>query len=72
LQQEIYQESGCVVEKRDFIFTPPTALFKSIVANPPYIRHHRLSAEMKAKLREISRRITELPLMAAPACIFTF
>lgn len=57
LQQDLYQESGCFVEKRDFIFAPPTVLFKSIVANPPYIRHHRLSAAMKAKLREISRRI---------------
>src|SRR5215813_882817 len=31
----------------DFIICPPNNKLKAIVANPPYIRHHRLSAETK-------------------------
>jgi type I restriction-modification system DNA methylase subunit len=31
----------------DFVFEPPQANLPAIVANPPYIRHHRLSASLK-------------------------
>ncbi|MGH9839752.1 MAG: N-6 DNA methylase [Blastocatellia bacterium] len=36
----------------DFIFDPPKHKLKSIVANPPYICHHRLSPEIKEKLKQ--------------------
>jgi len=42
------------VELRDFIEDPPKQIFKSIIANPPYIRHHRLSARIKGITKEIS------------------
>ncbi len=42
------------IEQRDFILDPPQKRFKSIVANPPYIRHHRLSEEVKAIVKKIS------------------
>lgn len=42
------------LEVRDFILNPPKKLFKAIVANPPYIRHHRLSQEQKDYFRKIS------------------
>jgi len=42
------------IEQRDFIIAPPQRLFKSIVANPPYIRHHRLSEQVKRIAKEIS------------------
>jgi adenine-specific DNA-methyltransferase len=42
----------------DFIFNPPRNKLKAIVANPPYIRHHRLSAETKEKLRKLGAEIT--------------
>lgn len=42
----------------DFISGPPKNKLKAIVANPPYIRHHRLSAETKERLRRISAEIT--------------
>lgn len=42
------------VEIRDFIFRPPEKRFKAIVANPPYIRHHRLSLKHKKQFRKIS------------------
>lgn len=44
------------VEIRDFILNPPDEKFKAIVANPPYIRHHRLSLEMKDRFRLISHQ----------------
>jgi hypothetical protein len=42
----------------DFIISPPENKLKAIVANPPYIRHHRLSAEIKERLRRIGAEIT--------------
>ncbi len=45
---------------RDFVLDPPPELFPAIVANPPYIRHHRLSAARKAQLREFAQGATGL------------
>lgn len=44
----------CQIELRDFIKNPPRLLFKSIVANPPYIRHHRLTEQTKQLIKQIS------------------
>ena len=41
------------VEIDDFVLNPPEGPFKAIVANPPYIRHHRLSNNIKEELRRI-------------------
>src|SRR5262245_29175140 len=38
----------------DFVLRPPNKRFPAIVANPPYIRHHRLSASTKESLRAFS------------------
>jgi methylase of polypeptide subunit release factors len=46
------------VEIRDFVLDPPSQTFPAIVANPPYIRHHRLSSEQKERLREFARGAT--------------
>src|SRR5215813_5256639 len=35
----------------DFVLRPPDRRFPAIVANPPYIRHHRLSSSIKESLR---------------------
>ncbi len=45
------------VIQRDFVLDPPERKFASIVANPPYIRHHRLSVQTKQQLRLISRKL---------------
>ena len=42
------------VRIEDFILNPPSGPFKAIVANPPYIRHHRLPSGLKQELRRIS------------------
>ena len=39
------------VEITDFVFQPPTGPFPAIVANPPYLRHHRLSSAEKSALK---------------------
>ena len=46
------------VELRDFVLDPPAEKFPAIVANPPYIRHHRLSTAQKDGLREFARTAT--------------
>jgi len=46
-------DHSCEIEVRDFILNPPVKKFKAIVANPPYIRHHRLSQEIKNKFRSL-------------------
>jgi len=51
-----------LVELRDFVLNPPAGPFEAIVANPPYIRHHRLSAALKVKLRGLGIRIIGQPL----------
>lgn len=45
------------IEIRDFILDPPNTKFDAIIANPPYIRHHRLSSEIKIYLKELSQKI---------------
>lgn len=46
------------VQIRDFVIDPPLELFPAIIANPPYIRHHRLSPAQKEYLREFARKAT--------------
>jgi len=42
------------VEIKDFVLSPPRETFPAIVANPPYIRHHRLSPSIKQQLRKFA------------------
>jgi hypothetical protein len=46
------------VEMRDFVLDPPSELFPAIIANPPYIRHHRLLKAQKEHLLEFAREAT--------------
>jgi len=57
LDNSVYKDNFCTIETRDFISNPPENKFRSIVANPPYIRHHRLSKATKTKLKKISNSI---------------
>lgn len=45
------------VEIRDFVGDPPSRPLSAVVANPPYIRHHRIDAETKAQLDLLSRTV---------------
>ncbi len=50
------------VQIRDFALDPPQKNFKAIIANPPYIRHHRLSASAKESLKRYTARLIGRPL----------
>lgn len=54
LTSKIYNNNGCVLEVRDFIKNAPNRKFKAIVANPPYIRHHRIDESTKRFLKQLS------------------
>lgn len=46
----------------DFILNPPAGPFSGIVANPPYIRHHRLPATLKGHLKVLAKQVIGEPL----------
>ncbi len=50
------------VEVRDFLLDPPTTLLHAIVANPPYIRHHRVPGLTKQRLRRLAVEMLGKPL----------
>ncbi len=54
LKSETYSSNGCLLEVRDFIKNTPQRKFKAIVANPPYIRHHRIDEMTKLYLKKLS------------------
>ena len=50
------------IQIRDFVLQPPNEKFLAIVANPPYIRHHRLTAQVKNQLRDFSKNLIRMNL----------
>jgi len=54
VNKECSNSELCRAELRDFIKEPPKGPFKAIVANPPYIRHHRLPEQIKQLTKQIS------------------
>ncbi len=54
IQYGSFKEDLKNVKIGDFIFQSPKDRLSAIVANPPYIRHHRISLETKEKLKRLS------------------
>jgi adenine-specific DNA-methyltransferase len=50
------------VQIGDFVLAPPQTTFPAIVANPPYIRHHRLSAQTKVELKAFAKTLIGMTL----------
>ncbi len=50
------------VQIRDFVRDPPCTALAAIAGNPPYIRHHRLSRELKRELRGLAVNLIGAPL----------
>lgn len=50
----------------DFLLQPPETKLQAIVANPPYIRHHRLDPERKAQLKELAVQLVGRQLDGRP------
>jgi hypothetical protein len=57
LQSGLSPDDISLVQLRDFVSNPPQEKFDAVVANPPYIRHHRLSAPVKAALRKFGANL---------------
>lgn len=55
--KKIFDER-CSIELRDFVKNTPQQTFNAIIANPPYIRHHRISASTKKLLQEMVHKFT--------------
>lgn len=51
------QDDIALVTIGDFVLQPPKTKFRAIVANPPYIRHHRLDPKKKAELKRMAAQI---------------
>lgn len=51
IEQGLAEDDLSAVVLGDFVFQPPKHLLPAIVANPPYLRHHRISASDKEKLK---------------------
>lgn len=50
-------ENGDELYVTDFVCHPPEGLHQAIVANPPYIRHHRIAPQRKTELKKIAEGI---------------
>lgn len=53
---------GKGVEHRDFLMDPPSGRHPAIVANPPYIRHHRVGGDVKSEMRAFARQFLNLDI----------
>jgi len=62
LESGLSEEDAASVTIADFLLQPPQAKFSAIVANPPYIRHHRISPDRKAQLRRLGTQTIGKPL----------
>ncbi len=54
IEQGLIRDDITRVKISDFVFQPPQEKLSAIVANPPYIRHHRISAATKELLKRLS------------------
>jgi adenine-specific DNA-methyltransferase len=53
-QYGLHPDDVARVQITDFVHQPPARKYQAIVANPPYIRHHRLSVQEKTSLRQFA------------------
>ena len=61
----LWRQTGLRCEVQDFTKTPPpppSERFNLVICNPPYVRHHHLSAPEKARLHEGSKRAARVQL----------
>jgi adenine-specific DNA-methyltransferase len=49
--KDLWSQNGLTVEIRDFTTQTADPRFNLIICNPPYVRHHHLSSDYKARLQ---------------------
>ena len=54
IEQGLNSDDLTGVKIGDFVLQPPEEKLSAIVANPPYIRHHRIATETKEQLKRLS------------------
>lgn len=57
LEHGLDEDDIVSVKIGDFVLQPPRTKFQAIVANPPYIRHHRLDPEKKVQLKQLTTQV---------------
>jgi adenine-specific DNA-methyltransferase len=62
LQSGLTAEDLVHVKLQDFALHPPCEKSTAIAANPPYVRHHRLSETTKATLHRFARKLIGQPI----------
>ncbi len=62
LQNGLAEEELAGVRTTDFVLEPPEGRFSAIVANPPYVRHHRLATAVKERLKSFGASLVGEPL----------
>ncbi len=69
---QLWKESPLSITLSDFTKQKPEPRFNLLVCNPPYVRHHHLSAEEKARLqfRAIQSCGIKIPKLAGLYCYF--
>jgi len=50
----LWRDCGLEVRMADFTTQTPEAAFNLLICNPPYVRHHHLDSEQKARLQQAS------------------
>lgn len=60
--QALWAEHGLELVHGDFTQAKPEPVFNLIVCNPPYVRHHHLDADTKARLAKRTHQATGLRL----------
>lgn len=48
---QLWKDTGLTLQLSDFTRAEPSASYNLLVCNPPYVRHHHLSSEDKARLQ---------------------
>jgi len=62
LMSGLDEEDRKFIRQGDFLLDPPPEALAAVVANPPYIRHHRIPETTKSRLRAKVRELTGLAL----------
>ena len=71
--RKLWGDSGLQIEQADFTRKkPPAQRFNLVLTNPPYVRHHHLTAEEKDRLKTQLARTLHMPIsgLAGLYCYF--
>lgn len=70
--KQLWKRSALELKLQDFTAERASEQFNLIICNPPYVRHHHLNREQKARLRMDATRVAGVPIggLAGLYCYF--